>query len=160
MGLLDEAIRDHLELKRRRGADPSEIAREEQEALEPVFPPEDGAAEGSGAAEGAEAALLDYEPEPLAQGPAPVEPTAPATVAQDTAEIDMRTVLEEDGAAQAASIAELAAEEELLEWEAPTRAGHEEALAAPEGTPPRDGLDGTVADEHEQIPGQESIAFE
>ncbi len=36
MGLLDEAIREHLELKRRRGADPAEIARQEQEALGPV----------------------------------------------------------------------------------------------------------------------------
>jgi Zn-dependent M28 family amino/carboxypeptidase len=36
MGDLDEAIRDHLELKRRRGADPAEVAREEQEALAPV----------------------------------------------------------------------------------------------------------------------------
>ncbi len=36
MGLLDDAIREHLELKRRRGADPSEIAREETEALGPV----------------------------------------------------------------------------------------------------------------------------
>jgi hypothetical protein len=36
MGLLDEAIKEHLELKRRRGADPSEVAREEAEALGPV----------------------------------------------------------------------------------------------------------------------------
>ena len=36
MGDLDDAIRDHLELKRRRGADPAEVAREEQEALAPV----------------------------------------------------------------------------------------------------------------------------
>jgi hypothetical protein len=36
MGELDEAIREHLELKRRRGADPAEVAREEQEALAPV----------------------------------------------------------------------------------------------------------------------------
>jgi hypothetical protein len=36
MGLLDDAIREHLDLKRRRGADPSEIAREEAEALGPV----------------------------------------------------------------------------------------------------------------------------
>jgi len=28
MGDLDEAIREHLELKRRRGADPAEVARE------------------------------------------------------------------------------------------------------------------------------------
>ena len=35
MGLLDDAIRQHLELKRRHGADPSEVARQEQEALGP-----------------------------------------------------------------------------------------------------------------------------
>jgi hypothetical protein len=36
MGLLDDAIREHLELKRRRGADASDLARAEQEALGPV----------------------------------------------------------------------------------------------------------------------------
>lgn len=36
MGLLDDAIREHLELKRRRGADPQEIERLEHEALGPV----------------------------------------------------------------------------------------------------------------------------
>jgi hypothetical protein len=36
MGLLDEAIKEHLELKRRRGADPTDIEREEREALGPV----------------------------------------------------------------------------------------------------------------------------
>ena len=36
MGDLDDAIREHLELKRRRGADPDEVAREEHEALSPV----------------------------------------------------------------------------------------------------------------------------
>jgi hypothetical protein len=36
MGLLDDAIKEHLELKRRRGADPGEIARQETEALGPV----------------------------------------------------------------------------------------------------------------------------
>ena len=33
MGLLDDAIREHLELKRRRGADAEEVTRQEQEAL-------------------------------------------------------------------------------------------------------------------------------
>jgi hypothetical protein len=36
MGLLDDAIREHLELRRRRGADPGAVAREEHEALSPV----------------------------------------------------------------------------------------------------------------------------
>jgi hypothetical protein len=36
MGILDDAIREHLDLKRRRGADPSEVERAEREALGPV----------------------------------------------------------------------------------------------------------------------------
>jgi hypothetical protein len=36
MGLLDDAIREHLDLKRRRGADPAEVERAQQEALGPV----------------------------------------------------------------------------------------------------------------------------
>jgi hypothetical protein len=149
MGLLDEAIRDHLELKRRRGADPSEIARAEHEALEPVFPPEDAA---PGAAEKAEESPLDYDSEPEPLAPPPV--AAEATVAQDTAEIDMRAVLEEGGAAQAAPAAEAAVEQELLEWETPARAAQDEE-PVPHGPPH---LEGTA--EPEQIPGQESISFE
>ena len=33
MGLLDDAIREHLELKRRHGANPDEVSRQEREAL-------------------------------------------------------------------------------------------------------------------------------
>lgn len=36
MGLLDDAIREHLDLKRRRGADPTEVEQAEREALGPV----------------------------------------------------------------------------------------------------------------------------
>src|SRR6187200_764288 len=36
MGLLDDAIREHLELKRRHGASPEEVERQEQEALGPA----------------------------------------------------------------------------------------------------------------------------
>src|SRR5204863_1118005 len=42
MGLLDDAIREHLELKRRRGADAGEVSREESEALGPVRRSPDG----------------------------------------------------------------------------------------------------------------------
>ncbi len=52
MGLLDDAIREHLDLKRRRGADPAEIERAEQEALGPV---RRGPDEADGAA-------FDHEP--------------------------------------------------------------------------------------------------
>jgi hypothetical protein len=46
MGLLDDAIREHLELKRLRGADPGAVAREEQDALGPVPRRGDAAYEG------------------------------------------------------------------------------------------------------------------
>jgi hypothetical protein len=36
MGLLDDAIREHLELKRQHGANEEEIVRAEQEALAPA----------------------------------------------------------------------------------------------------------------------------
>jgi len=36
MGLLDDAIREHIDLLRRRGADPTDIAKAEAEALGPV----------------------------------------------------------------------------------------------------------------------------
>jgi len=36
MGLLDDAIREHLELKRRHGADPTDLAKLEREAFGPV----------------------------------------------------------------------------------------------------------------------------
>jgi hypothetical protein len=36
MGLLEEAIREHLELKRQHGADPGEVSDQEREALGPI----------------------------------------------------------------------------------------------------------------------------
>jgi hypothetical protein len=64
MGLLDDAIREHLELKRQHGGDPSEIERQEREALgaRRSAPIEDEAAEG--APEGAPADIAEPdEPE-------------------------------------------------------------------------------------------------
>ncbi len=49
MGLLDDAIREHLDLKRRHGANESEVARQEAEALGPVVR-EEGEVEESGSA--------------------------------------------------------------------------------------------------------------
>ena len=37
MGLLDDAIREHLELKRKHGADPEDVARQEQEIVHRQF---------------------------------------------------------------------------------------------------------------------------
>jgi hypothetical protein len=52
MGLLDDAIREHLDLKRRRGADPAEVEKAEREALGPV----------RRVAEGQEVPELAFEP--------------------------------------------------------------------------------------------------
>jgi hypothetical protein len=83
MGLLDEAIKEHLELKRRRGADPGEVAREEAEALGPVRRGEPHA-EAPAAAAAAPAAApefdefhdepADLEPEPESVARAAPEP--------------------------------------------------------------------------------------
>jgi hypothetical protein len=78
MGLLDDAIREHLELKRRHGADPDEVSRQEREALgapvrgEFAKPADAGPAEAADAAEDAPAA---EEPEPEPE-PEPAEPEA------------------------------------------------------------------------------------
>jgi hypothetical protein len=99
MGLLDDAIREHLELKRRHGADPGEVARQESEALGPV----------RRSAETAQAQPevdlepepdFDFEPEPEAEVEAEPEPEPvyepepePEPVARDVdSTIDQPTV--------------------------------------------------------------------
>ncbi|MGA9284113.1 MAG: hypothetical protein WBV85_01600 [Solirubrobacteraceae bacterium] len=64
MGLLDDAIREHLELKRLRGADPGYVAREEDAALGPVHPRD--------------------EPEPAVSREDHIEATSPEQQAQTT----------------------------------------------------------------------------
>ena len=72
MGLLDDAIREHLELKRRHGADPSEVERQEQEALGPArrgaAPPPEAEPDSGAVSVG----MLDEDDEPDL-GPAPYE---------------------------------------------------------------------------------------
>lgn len=90
MGLLDDAIHEHLELKRLRGADPSMVSREEREVFgttqgrEPRSDGDEMAASGPLVDDGASHA--ESEPE---------GPGAFSNVGQETAEIDMSTVLED-----------------------------------------------------------------
>lgn len=96
MGLLDDAIREHLELKRLRGADPGEVAREEQEALGSPYDENDaggldGYVEDEQQIEPAEASpdlagALHVDDDHFVAG----MPTA----GEETVEIDMQTVLE------------------------------------------------------------------
>lgn len=158
MGLLDEAIREHLELKRRRGADPGEIARAEHEALEPIFPEgsstPDGEVTQSPPGESEPHEELPYAEETTAQPSAPPAETPDfANVGQETAELDMQAVLEADpehssqwvGAPQEAARPVRAPsaqrpEREAMEWEP---AGRSEREPIPE-----------------EIPGQERLRFE
>ena len=121
MGLLDDAIRDHLELKRLRGADPGEVAREQREALEPDVGGESLAGEDELATALEDPAEDSRQTMPVRATPA-VTPTSTAdptralppshsadssTVAEETAELDMRSVLGADdgGSAEDGSIA-------------------------------------------------------
>jgi hypothetical protein len=63
MGLLDDAIREHLDLQRRRGADPTEVERAEREALGPVRRAPEAAAEAESNAEAAADPEVAYEHE-------------------------------------------------------------------------------------------------
>lgn len=106
MGVLDEAIREHLELKRRRGADPGAVARQENDALGATR------AEGSPAADRHDGAPRDEAqpddwgvPDAAYQSDSyrPTDfsddlhrPTDLSDPAQETAELDMRTVFDDD----------------------------------------------------------------
>ena len=102
MGLLDEAIREHLELKRRRGADPGEVAREQGEAF-PRGRHERFATRGDGYAPSDEvtpeavAAATSKRDERPAQDAPPSGQLALSgdrgRLDQETAEFDMATVL-------------------------------------------------------------------
>jgi hypothetical protein len=157
MGLLDDAIREHLELKRRRGADPTEVARQQQEALAPV----------GGAGEAAWHGEERETPEPEAQAPPQQAPPQHAAAdehpteaheqlaasgeepaVQETAEIDMQTMLDQEaagpvdaGAEHADGPAEMSDGDETA-WE-PTEYSEE--------------FDDEVPRE---IPGQERMSFE
>ncbi len=80
MGLLDDAIREHLELKRKHGGDPSEIQRLEQEALGPVRRTGDHAEDPEAAVPApADVPIAEPEPEPA---PEPLLPPEPEPVAE------------------------------------------------------------------------------
>jgi hypothetical protein len=141
MGLLDDAIREHLELKRLRGADPGEVAREQREALDPV-PRDRHGGEGDHGELGAGSVVLEDggeigENEVATDGLHEVDGhdgAEPARggdfshVGQETAELDMRTVLgEELGTPHDASVPapvgggahETPTDGHVLEWEPP-----------------------------------------
>ena len=113
MGLLDDAIREHLELKRRHGADPGEVSRQEQEALGP-------ARRGPEPLEVADGAPQEEAATATADAPAPEELADPALIdphvdAPDDREPEPEPAPVEEPAAEAAAPPPPAE----IEWEAP-----------------------------------------
>jgi hypothetical protein len=171
MGLLDDAIREHLELKRQRGADPSEVAREQREALDaPVqgAPAEDMAPAGDTASA---APLVDppaatappvaaIAADPPAGADPLALPDAPAdmAVAGETAELDMSTVLgeEPDDAPGPAVAPETSSQEDSLEWEMPG----ETAAADQDGEGPAEDVLEETPEFLRDTPEQERLWFE
>jgi hypothetical protein len=154
MGLLDDAIREHLELKRRRGADPEEVAREQREALDAAAGRK-AAVAAAGEGTPAVAASGDTAADPVAEADhhastandpsgdgTPVQPASAG--ADETAELDMSSVLGEgdDAESEGAQPAEAEAgaqphlstrpvpahptEEDSLEWEVTGEAAEDE----------------------------------
>jgi hypothetical protein len=122
MGLLDDAIREHLELKRLRGADPGEIARLETEALgpvrrgsEPQAPPETREADGAEHAEPEPPSAHEPKLESVDEAPsaaaehqqnAPPAAADVSVVDEETAEFDMSSVVGEPGPAEPGTLDE------------------------------------------------------
>ncbi len=129
MGLLDDAIREHLELKRLRGADPGAVAREEQDALGPVRRRDQ--ADHANRVDGeSDSSSNDSESFLNREESAPTDDSA--TVGQETVEINMELELASgaadsggepgaDHAERAEPVAHplhaRALDEESLEWE-------------------------------------------
>ena len=154
MGILDEAIREHLDLKRRRGATDSELQRLEDEAFgppsrpgEPDFPEQEGeSAEQSGNGVAREGAVAEAPMAPEA----PIPPPAEGEQVEQPDEPD-----EPDAAEEETAIYDEAAPEppietlDTVEHELPEHEGEPE-------TPPPDGPGPEPAEEpepSEQEPG-------
>ena len=151
MGILDDAIRDHLDLKRRRGTDEPEIKRLEDEAFGPPGRPDASGVAGPTASAVAEPPVETASPEitpedlgletmpetpppsaetPPPDGPAPEEPPAPAP--ESLPEADTGS----EPAAEGGEVVfhDFAAEEGLVAGRA--RGEAPEPAAAPEPTDP------------------------
>jgi hypothetical protein len=182
MGLLDDAIREHLELKRRSGADPGEVAREQHEALDPVErsaapaaggdslhaePPPPEATEPSELPDSRAIAGSAVEDLPDERPPGAQPPDGGG--GDETAELDMRTVLGDGatpgvaggvrpaGGEHAAAAGDRAgADEDSLEWETP---GAEAPAQGDHEAPDEDVLEETP-DFLRDTPEQERLWFE
>jgi hypothetical protein len=170
MGILDDAIREHLELKRQRGATESELKQLEDEAFgppsrpgEPDFPESEGSAEqsGNGVATQAAADVPDASEEPTeppSEGILEEQPVAEHPVVEEPSE-----PAEEPGSSEGALAPDEAPIESLetVEQPFPHEEGETELQPVEEpGSPPDvesepHGDEGEEADEGQGAPSEE-----
>jgi hypothetical protein len=184
MGLLDDAIREHLELKRLRGADPGVVAREEHDALGPV--PRRGDATYEDESDEGPGATRDEEALPAPDAELTFDSAKSGSDGQETVEINMEAMLASEGDLASSSTADRdsherpvahpsssrAISDESLEWEVPDEAdeparhaeladeqGSEAGEASDQAEPVEDVLEETP-DFLRETPEQERLWFE
>ena len=168
MGLLDDAIREHLELKRLRGADPGLVSREEQDAFGPVRGGEPADAGEPTDARDDITGTADEDAPPSAHDPA--QPDGFSNVGQETAELDMRVVLKDESdrdatatgpsdtgpvgteAQSGGATQEQGTTDESLEWEMPGDGRSEQPGPRGADSPPGDAAEEPVEDVLEETP--------
>ena len=182
MGLLDDAIREHLELKRLRGADPGLVAREEHEAFGPVRGDEPASTDDIDPPGDLPAASTPPAEDAPAQTSRPDDAQGFSNVGQETAELDMRTVLDDESSHDASPAgpvpagpagekpstdgapAEQDIADDPVEWEMP---GDGVSVRDPQDTRASDQPDKSIEDVLEETPDflldtpeQEQLWFE
>jgi hypothetical protein len=163
MGLLDDAIREHLQLKRQHGADPNEIERQEREALgaprqaEFAATPEEGDGEPSATPEAEPAEAVAEAPETVDEPP----PGADEPPAEPVEEPVMRA---DEPVVEAADPVDAGEEREPFDIEALDAPADEVASREPEVPPPGEPAgapgydeDPWLEEERDEVPAGESL---
>ncbi len=167
MGIFDDAIREHLELKRHSGVDEEELKELEDEAFGPPARPGDPDFPGSTSEEAAvesevpaEAAVFDAETD---EAKTPDDAVVEATPAEKPAltPIDETTVLETDADSSAPAVEEAAVEEEPT-VEEPAAKVAEPVEPEPASEPELDPAEASsfTTEEREAISDQPTVFFE
>ena len=133
MGLLDDAIREHLELKRLRGADLGVVAREEHDALGRV--PRRGDAVYEDESDEGPGATRDDEALPAPDAEVISDSAESGSGGQETVEINMEAVLASEGDLASSPThpsSTRAISDESLEWEVPEEADEPARHAEPD----------------------------
>lgn len=168
MGLLDDAIREHLELKRLRGVDPGEVARDERDALGPVQRRSghstDSGAEfdsDSSADQSSSETGTRTSPSPSPSAVAGVDASGETHLGQETVEINMEAELADiartessgaEGEAPIGDVGQASGEPgDSLEWEMPGDPDREESPREAEPGE-READDGHIEDVLEETP--------